>query len=98
MTANYEMTEFTASDWEAFSGAEAWPNSKPLIGQVGDHAVVASRNGIDVMMMVPDGEIETYFLPVKVTPMMAQLICNTIMRAIAEAGMFDATGLGFISL
>lgn len=98
ITAYAQVREFTKEDWYGLAGCEAWHNSQPLIGYHGDTMVVADRTGIVVMMTSPDGEVTEYSLPLPVKPALAALICNTILKALAETGMFDAEGLGFRSL
>jgi len=98
ITAYAQVREFTKEDWYGLAGCEAWHNSQPMVGYQGDTMVVADRNGISVMMTDPDGDQSNYYLPLIMTPALAALVSNTILKALADTGMFDAAGLGFRNL
>ena len=85
------VNEFTAADWECFSGAEEWADgSAPLIGETDGYVLVLDAGSVDLMDQ--DGD-EAYRLNVAFPTQAAA-------RAFA-AGLpdgFDPAEYGFVNL
>jgi len=63
-----EMRQFNPSDWDAFGGAESWPDgAEPLFGEVlfanGDeYFLVLDRTGGCLLMAADNGDMSSYSL------------------------------------
>lgn len=74
--------EFTKNDWAGFGGAEAWgpegPGSEPLIRDLVDGFVIASKAGLEVFHTMDD-DTQNYAWPVAFpTQALARLVIDAL--------------------
>lgn len=88
--------EFNENDWCYFAGAEAFDDgAEPLLREVAEGMVVASKCGIELVSLTPDGDPVSFAWFV---PMPSQALARLIVDALPDDVVARAAALGFEAL